>query len=62
MGWKWIIGLMHDTDELKIHRKILYQKYRTDAAMAFRPVQLCKIHELLRNLLADSGNFQSHLE
>jgi hypothetical protein len=47
-------------DEWRKNRRILHQKYKPDAALAQRPIQLEKIHELLRNLLSDPENFEQH--
>jgi hypothetical protein len=60
LGWKFVLGLMHYGDEWRQNRRILHQKYRPDAALAHRPTQLAKIHELLRNLLLDPENFEQH--
>jgi len=62
LGWSFVVGLMHYDDEWRLNRRLLHQKYRPDAAIDFRPVQLDKVHELLRNLLRDPGNFQGHYQ
>lgn len=51
---------MHYGDEWRQNRRTLHQKYRPDAALAYRPTQLAKIHELLRNLLSEPENFEYH--
>ncbi|KIJ42382.1 hypothetical protein M422DRAFT_171145 [Sphaerobolus stellatus SS14] len=60
LGWKFVLGLMHYDDEWRTNRRILHQKYRHDAALAYRPVQLSKIHELLKSVLRDPENFERH--
>ncbi|KIJ52298.1 hypothetical protein M422DRAFT_156199 [Sphaerobolus stellatus SS14] len=60
LGWSFVVGLMHYNDEWRLNRRLLHQKYRPDAAIAFRPVQLSKIYELLRNLLQAPERFQDH--
>jgi hypothetical protein len=51
---------MHYGEGWRQNRRILHQKYRPDAALAYRATQLAKIHELLRNLLSDPENFEQH--
>ncbi|TFK35719.1 cytochrome P450 [Crucibulum laeve] len=60
LGWKFVVGLMYYGDEWRKNRRILHQRYKPDAALAYRPIQMAKIHELLRNLLEDPSNFQEH--
>jgi len=60
LGWEFVLGLMHYGDEWRKNRRTLHQKYRPDAALAHRPTQLAKVHELLRNLLVDPENFEHH--
>ena len=47
-------------DSWRNNRRTLHRKYRHDAALAYRPTQLKKVHELLRNLLKDPNKFIDH--
>lgn len=60
LGWKFVVGLLQYGDEWREHRRVLHQKYRPDAAFAYRPVQLTKIQELMKNILEDPENFEVH--
>ncbi|KIJ27205.1 hypothetical protein M422DRAFT_191307, partial [Sphaerobolus stellatus SS14] len=59
-GWKFVVGLMHYDDEWRKNRRILHQKYKQDAALAYPPVQLSKISEPLKAILRDPENFEHH--
>ncbi|KAF8815593.1 cytochrome P450 [Phlegmacium glaucopus] len=60
LGWEFVLGLMFYGDTWRNNRRTLHRKYRPDAALAYRPTQLKKVHELLRNLLKDPNNFVDH--
>lgn len=51
---------MHYDDTWRKNRRTLHQRYRPDAALAYRPIQMKKVHELLRNVLAEPENFVDH--
>lgn len=62
LGWDFVLGLMFYGDAWRNNRRTLHRKYRPDAALAYRPTQMKKIHELelLRNLLIDPTEFIDH--
>ncbi|KAF9459021.1 cytochrome P450 [Collybia nuda] len=60
LGWEFVLGLMYYGDTWRKNRRILHQKYRPDAALAHRPTQMKKVHELLRNILAKPESFVDH--
>ncbi|KAJ6622792.1 cytochrome P450 [Mycena sp. CBHHK59/15] len=56
-GWDINVGLMPYADRWRQHRKIFQQYFRRDASLSYRPVQMEKIHDLLRELLATPHDF-----
>ncbi|KAH7928189.1 cytochrome P450 [Leucogyrophana mollusca] len=48
-------------DRWKAHRKMLHQVFRAEAVTAYRPLQMQKAHQLVRDLLDSPENFSQHL-
>ncbi|KAH7920419.1 cytochrome P450 [Leucogyrophana mollusca] len=45
----------------RLHRRLMHQALRPDAALTYRPAQLQKAHDLLLNLIASPENYLDHL-
>ncbi|KAF7362318.1 O-methylsterigmatocystin oxidoreductase [Mycena venus] len=44
------------------YRRLFHQHFRRDAVVAYRPIQLRKIHDLLRGLLSTPEDFVEHIK
>ncbi|KAF7346416.1 O-methylsterigmatocystin oxidoreductase [Mycena sanguinolenta] len=62
MGWDFNMGLMRIGDRWRKHRRMFQQHFRRDMARNYRPVQMKKIHQLLRALLSSPQEFREHLK
>jgi hypothetical protein len=76
MGWDFALGFMPHTDKWRQvvrsiefvslvegplqSRRMFHQYLRRDAIVAYHPVQLRKIHDLLRGLLSTPEDFVEH--
>ncbi|KAJ7367013.1 cytochrome P450 [Mycena albidolilacea] len=60
MGWDFSFGLMRYGEKWRQHRSLFTQHFRRDAIPAYHPVQLKKIHGLLRDLLSTPEDFIEH--
>ncbi|KAJ7366976.1 cytochrome P450 [Mycena albidolilacea] len=60
MGWDFVLGFMPHTDKWRQSRRMFHQHLRPDAIVAYHPVQLRKIHDLLRGLVSTPEDFVEH--
>ncbi|KAG1751275.1 cytochrome P450 [Suillus paluster] len=49
------------SDRWRLHRRIFHQAFRSEAAPAFRPIQMRNAHNLVLNLLASPEEYGAHL-
>ncbi|KAJ7212055.1 cytochrome P450 [Mycena pura] len=61
MGWDFNIGLIPYGDKWRRYRRMSQQHFHRDASQTHRPIQLKKIHDLLRGLLSSPENFRQHI-
>ncbi|KAH7910607.1 cytochrome P450 [Hygrophoropsis aurantiaca] len=45
----------------RLHRRLFHQAFKQDAALSFRPLQMRKAHQLLRDLLESPQEYEGHL-
>ncbi|KAJ7095814.1 cytochrome P450 [Mycena belliarum] len=57
IGWDFNVGLMPYTEKWRQHRRLFQQCFRRDASKTYRPIQMTKIHDLLRGLLSRPEDF-----
>ncbi|KAJ6559091.1 cytochrome P450, partial [Mycena vulgaris] len=57
IGWGFNVGLMPYSDKWRQHRRLFQQCFRPDAARTYRPIQMTKIHDFLRELLSRPEEF-----
>ncbi|KAG2365409.1 cytochrome P450 [Suillus spraguei] len=50
------------SDRWRLHRRILHQAFRLEAAPFFHPIQMRNAHHLISNLLASSEVYGTHLQ
>ncbi|KAG2074091.1 cytochrome P450 [Suillus decipiens] len=50
------------SDRWRLHRRILHQAFRLEAASFFHPIQMRNAHHLILNLLASSEVYGTHLQ
>ncbi|KAJ6508727.1 cytochrome P450 [Mycena sanguinolenta] len=62
MGWDFNLGFMPVGDRWRQHRRMLQQNFRRDMSRNYHPVQMKKIHQLLRGLLSSPQDFREHLK
>ncbi|TFK33557.1 cytochrome P450, partial [Crucibulum laeve] len=60
MGWEFNTGLMRYGDRWRLHRRIYQQNLRKRAAIEYQPIQIKKVQQLLRALLATPDDFYEH--
>ncbi|KAF8139517.1 cytochrome P450 [Mycena galopus ATCC 62051] len=58
MGWDFHIALMSMGDRWRQHRRIFQQHFRQDVSRNYRPIQIKKVHQLLRGLLSSPHEFR----
>ncbi|EIW74862.1 cytochrome P450 [Coniophora puteana RWD-64-598 SS2] len=61
-GFESLTALMGHSNEWRTHRRIFHQHFRADAAREYRDMQLHKVAELVRNILASPQDYREHLE
>ncbi|KAF7323866.1 O-methylsterigmatocystin oxidoreductase [Mycena kentingensis (nom. inval.)] len=61
-GWMMNMGLKKYNDEWRADRRILHQQFRNENATNIHPIELAKMHELLKNLLATPDDFTTHFK
>ncbi|KAJ6559124.1 cytochrome P450 [Mycena vulgaris] len=57
IGWDFNVGLMPYSDKWRQHMRMFQQYFRPDAARTYRPIQMTKIHDFLRELLSRPEEF-----
>ncbi|KAK7048376.1 O-methylsterigmatocystin oxidoreductase [Favolaschia claudopus] len=62
MGWDFNVGLMQMGDRWRAHRRLFQQHFRRDIVHTYQPIQMNKIHHLLRQLLSDPQDFREHIK
>ncbi|KAF7365051.1 Cytochrome p450 [Mycena venus] len=62
MGWDFIFTLMPPSQKWRQSRRMFHQHFRRDALIAYRPIQLRKIHDLLRSLFSTPDDFVVHIK
>lgn len=60
MGWDFMLPLLRHDDDWRLQRKICHLKFRQGDAEKYFPMQIEKVHELLRNLLEKPKDFETH--
>ncbi|TFK40528.1 cytochrome P450 [Crucibulum laeve] len=60
MGWDFNVGLMPYSNEWRQHRKLFQQQFRPSASLKYRPIQMKKVHDMLRGILASPEDFRAH--
>jgi hypothetical protein len=61
MGWDFAISALPYGQKWRTHRRAFHQMFHADAILKYRPVQLNKIHDLLRHFAEDPKDFREHL-
>ncbi|KAH7905082.1 cytochrome P450 [Hygrophoropsis aurantiaca] len=46
----------------RLHRRIFHQAFKQEAALSFHPMQLCKVHQLLRSMLEHPKEYEKHFQ
>ncbi|KAJ7366634.1 cytochrome P450 [Mycena albidolilacea] len=60
MGWDFNFSIMRYGEKWRKYRRLFHQHFRREAIPAYHPVQLKKIHGLLRGLLSTPEDFVEH--
>ncbi|KAJ7819336.1 cytochrome P450 [Mycena olivaceomarginata] len=60
MGWDFNLTTMPHGEKWRQYRRLFHQHFRQDAIAIYHPVQLRKIHDLLRALLSTPADFVAH--
>ncbi|KAA1473737.1 cytochrome P450 [Dentipellis sp. KUC8613] len=60
-GFDFHTGLMPYSDKWRAKRRLLHETLHGSAALAYRPLQKAKTHELLRKLHHDPSGFMHHI-
>ncbi|KAJ6525316.1 cytochrome P450 [Mycena vulgaris] len=60
MGWDFNFPLMPYTNKWRQYRRLFHQHFRRDAIVTYRPIQLRKVHDMLRGLLSTPEDFFAH--
>ncbi|KAF7346414.1 putative cytochrome P450 [Mycena sanguinolenta] len=61
MGWDFNVGLLPLGDRWREGRKMFQEHFRRDRVRNYHPIQMEKIHQLLRGLLSSPQEFGDHL-
>ncbi|KAJ6621897.1 cytochrome P450 [Mycena sp. CBHHK59/15] len=61
-GWDYNMSFMPHGDKWRQYRRMFHQHFRRDAIVAYRPIQMRKIYDMLRNLLASPEHFFEHVK
>ncbi|KAJ7367004.1 cytochrome P450 [Mycena albidolilacea] len=59
-GLEFNLAVMPHGEKWRQYRRLFHQHFRRDAIAAYHPIQLRKIHNLLRDLLATPESFVEH--
>ncbi|KAJ7675686.1 cytochrome P450 [Mycena polygramma] len=62
MGWDFNFTFLPYGEKWRQYRKLFNQHFRRGAITTYRPVQLRKIHDLLRGLLSTPEEFDAHIK
>ncbi|KAF7374571.1 O-methylsterigmatocystin oxidoreductase [Mycena sanguinolenta] len=62
MGWDFNIALLPGKDKWRDYRRMFQQHFRQDASRNYRPIQMKKVHLLLKELLSSPQAFHEHLK
>ncbi|KDR67210.1 hypothetical protein GALMADRAFT_258606 [Galerina marginata CBS 339.88] len=60
MGWSYNTGVVPYGDEWRRHRKVYQQNFRLENIQQYYPLQLRKVHEMLKGLLQTPEDFAKH--
>ena len=61
MKWQWNVAFSKYTESWRLSRKLLDRGLRPAAIAAYRPLLQQKAHDLLAQMLANSDEFEAHL-
>ncbi|EGN97598.1 hypothetical protein SERLA73DRAFT_75263 [Serpula lacrymans var. lacrymans S7.3] len=61
-GWTFNVGFFCYGDKWRKHRRMMDDKLRSTAALAYRPLQMRKAHQLLIDILEAPNEFVHHLQ
>ncbi|EIW83720.1 cytochrome P450 [Coniophora puteana RWD-64-598 SS2] len=61
-GWKFNSVVFPYGDKWRFHRRLFHEAFRPNAALVYRPMQLSKARDLVRNLIADANNHGSYVQ
>ncbi|KAJ7928088.1 cytochrome P450 [Mycena leptocephala] len=59
-GWDFAFSLMPHAEKWRQYRRLFHQHFRRDAISKYRPIQLKKVHDMLRGLLSTPDDFVAH--
>ncbi|KAF8181910.1 cytochrome P450 [Mycena galopus ATCC 62051] len=62
MGGDFSLVLMPHAERWRQHKRLFHQHFRREAIPAYRPDQLRKVQDLLRDLLYTPGDFVAHVK
>ncbi|KAJ6508704.1 cytochrome P450 [Mycena sanguinolenta] len=62
IGWDFNLGLLPLGDRWREHRRMFQEHFRRDIARSYHPIQMKKIHQLLRGLVSSPQKFGEHLK
>ncbi|KAF7374550.1 O-methylsterigmatocystin oxidoreductase [Mycena sanguinolenta] len=62
MGWDFALSTLPGGDKWRDHRKMFHQHFRQDVSRNYYPIQMKKVHLLLRELLSNPQDFREHLK
>ncbi|KAF7365146.1 O-methylsterigmatocystin oxidoreductase [Mycena venus] len=62
IGWDFNVAFMRVGDRWRQHRRMFQQHFRPDASRNYRPVQMNKVHVLLRGLLSSPQDFREFIK
>ncbi|KAH7915601.1 CyP450 monooxygenase [Hygrophoropsis aurantiaca] len=62
MGWEFNVGFIPYGDYWRKHRKAMHQGLKPEAVMNYRPLQLEKVHQLVRNFIHTPKDIQEHIK
>ncbi|KXN81929.1 O-methylsterigmatocystin oxidoreductase [Leucoagaricus sp. SymC.cos] len=59
-GWTFNTGLMQNNERWRHERRIVQQNFKRESVARFQPIQMTKVHAMLRQLLTDPESFSDH--
>jgi cytochrome P450 len=59
-GWTFNTGLMQNNERWKQERRIFQQNFKRESVARFQPIQVTKVHAMLRHLLVNPESFDGH--